>query len=43
VRWGEGGRVNIILPQANIKTLVNKNAIKQKIEGKPPGNFSRKP
>jgi len=28
VRWGGWGRVNIVPPQANFKTLVNKNAIK---------------
>jgi hypothetical protein len=33
---GGGGRVNIVPPQANFKTLVNKNAIKPKIGGPPP-------
>jgi hypothetical protein len=34
VRWGEGeGKYP---PQANFKTLVNKNAIKTKIGGPPP-------
>jgi hypothetical protein len=32
---GGGGRVNIVTPQANFKTLVNKNAIKPKIGGPP--------
>jgi hypothetical protein len=42
---GEGGRVNIgPPPQANFKTLVNKNAIKTKIRRTPgPGQFSLKP
>jgi hypothetical protein len=36
VGGGREGRVNIVPPQANFKTLVNKNAIKPKIEGPPP-------
>jgi hypothetical protein len=37
VRWGEGeGRANIVHhPQANFKTLVNKNAMKPEIGGSP--------
>ncbi len=35
---GGGGRVNIIHPQANFTTLVNKNAIKPEI-GEPPRQF----
>jgi hypothetical protein len=36
---GGGGRVNIIPPQANFKTLVNTNAIKPKIGGPPQAIF----
>jgi hypothetical protein len=32
VGGGERGRVNIVPPQANFKTLVNKNAIKDKTQ-----------
>jgi hypothetical protein len=35
---GGGGRVNIVPPQLNFKTLVNKNAIKLEIRG-PPRQF----
>jgi len=37
VRWGRG-RVNIVPPLGNFKTLVNKNAIKPEI-GRPPQAF----
>jgi hypothetical protein len=35
---GGGGRVNIVPPQANFKTIVNKNAITLEI-GEPPTQF----
>ncbi len=39
VRWEGGWRVNIIPPEANLKTLVNKNAIKPEIGGPPQAIF----
>ncbi len=40
VRWG---RVNIVPPQTNFKTLVNKNAIKPEIGGPPQAIFQESP